>query len=281
MKPLDGRVVLVTGAARGIGRAISAEFLTRGARLVMTDIDESALIETADDLRTNKDSVLAFPVDVTSESQVTDMVHRTISEAGPLDVLVNNAGVSVSGPAEVVPIEDWRWITDINMWSHVYAVRAVLPYFRERGSGHLVHISSAAGIFGTPAAAAYCMTKFAVFGLAESLATSLNGTGIGVSVVCPQFVNTDIGLRARVTTAPDSGVEAEDIKQVSRQMMKDSGLSPEKVAEAVVQGVEEDRFLILPHPEILKFAQIKWADPERYIARTSEVLKAQGKLFGE
>ncbi|HVF11865.1 MAG TPA: SDR family NAD(P)-dependent oxidoreductase [Actinomycetota bacterium] len=281
MKPLDGKVVLVTGAARGIGRAISAEFLTRGARLVLTDIDEAALLQTADELRTTEDSVLAFSADVTSEVQVNEMIHRSISEAGALDVLVLNAGVSVSGPAEVVPIEDWRWITDINMWSHVYAVRAALPYFKERNSGHLVHVSSAAGIFGTPAAAAYCMTKFAVFGLAESLATSLNGTGIGVSVVCPQFVDTDIGLRARVTTAPDSPVGAEDIKQVSRQMMKDSGLPPEKVAQAVVEGVEEDRFLILPHPEILKFAQIKWADPERYIGKASEALKAQGKLFGE
>ncbi|HLF70167.1 MAG TPA: SDR family oxidoreductase [Actinomycetota bacterium] len=277
---LADKVVLITGGARGIGLAMAHAFAAKGARLVLTDIDEEQLAIAENDIKASDSWVKTMKIDVAREADVERMVAQTIDEAGQLDVLISNAGVSASGPAELMPMDDWRWITDINMWAHVYAVRAALPYFKERGSGHLVHVSSAAGILGTPALSAYCMTKFAVFGLAESLAVSLHGSGIGVTLVCPLWVDTDIALHGRVTMDPSLDIDSEKAKELSREMVRSAGIPAEKVADETVAAVEEGRFLVLPHPEVQKFARRKWDDPERYIARAAETLKATQSIFG-
>lgn len=278
---LKDKVVAITGGANGIGRATAFAFGERGAQIFLTDIDEAALDKTRAELEERGNTVETMVVDVTSENEVVSMVDRAIGALGDLDVLVNNAGVSVSGPAETIPLEDWRWIVDINLWPHVYAIRAALPYFRKKGSGHLVHVASAAGILGTPGFSAYSMTKFAVFGLAESLATSLHDTEIGVSVVCPLWVDTDIGERGRITVDPALGLDAESAKSLGREFLRTTGIPPEQVGDAIVSGVEEGKFLILPSPEVLQFAQIKWADPERYIERAANALVTQRRFFGE
>ena len=278
---LKDKVVAITGGANGIGRATAFAFGERGAQIFLTDIDEAALDKTRAELEERGSTVETMIVDVTSENEVISMVDRAIGALGDLDVLVNNAGVSVSGPAETIPLEDWRWIVDINLWPHVYAIRAALPYFRKKGSGHLVHVASAAGILGTPGFSAYSMTKFGVYGLAESLAVSLYDTDIGVSVVCPLFVNTDITERGRLTVDPDLGIDAETAKSLGREMLKNIGIPAEQVGAAIAAGVEEGRFLIMPHPELLQYAQIKWADPERYIERAANALVNQRRFFGE
>jgi NAD(P)-dependent dehydrogenase (short-subunit alcohol dehydrogenase family) len=278
---LKDKVVAITGGANGIGRATAFAFGDRGAQIFLTDIDEVALDKTRAELEERGSAVETMIVDVTSEKEVVSMVDRAIGAMGDLDVLVNNAGVTVSGPAETVPLEDWRWIVDINMWPHVYAIRAALPYFRKKGSGHLVHVSSAAGILGTPGFSAYSMTKFAVYGLAESVAVTLQDTDIGVSVVCPLWVNTDIGERGRLTIDPDLGLDPDSVRTLGREFLRTTGIPPEKVGEAIVSGVEEGKFLILPHPEVLQFAQIKWSDPERYIERAANALTTQRRFFGE
>lgn len=267
---LQGKVVLVTGAANGIGRGTALKFSEKGSRLALADIDAEGLKRVQQEIEESGGEALALRVDVSSEGEVTSMVRRTIEEMGSLDVLVSNAGVSVSGPPELVPIEDWRWIVDINLWAHVYAVRAALPYFKERGSGHFVHVASAAGIFGAPGLSAYSMTKFGVFGLAESLAVSLRGLGIGVSVVCPMFVNTDIVLRGRTTQDPSVEIDPEVLRTFSRELLRSQGIPPEQVGEAIVEAVETGRFLVLPHPEVLRMVQSKWADPDGFIGQASE-----------
>lgn len=266
---MHDKVVLITGAANGIGLATSQAFANAGARVVMTDIEEASL---ADARKLVGDNSIAFLTDVSSEDDVHAMVERAIEEAGDLDVVVCNAGVAVFGPAENTAIADWRWMTDINVWAHVYAVQAALPYFKEKGSGHFVFISSAAGIFGTLDSVAYCMTKFAVYGLAEALAVSLNGSGIGVSVVCPQWVNTKLVERGRVVVAP--GENADEVRAEMSRKVQAAGIQPESVADAIVAGVKEKRFLILPHPEILPFAQFKWSDPEGYIPKAARAHRA-------
>lgn len=278
---LEGKVVIVTGAAHGIGRATALGFSAKGAQVALADVDEDALDKVRAEIEERGGRAIALRADVASEAEVNSMVDQTIGAFGTLDVIVSNAGVSVAGPAEATPIEDWRWAVDVNLWPHVYAVRRAVPYFKERGSGHLVHVSSAGGILGTPALAAYCMTKFAVFGLAESLAVSLHGTGIKVSVVCPLWVDTDIGERGRITVDPELGLDEEAARALGRQMLRDVGIAPEQVADAIVEAVETGRFLVLPQPEVLKFAQIKWADPERYIERAAEALNVQRRFFGE
>lgn len=281
MKDLKGKVVLITGAANGIGRATALAFASRGARLVVADIDGAGAEAVAAELAGGKTDALALKVDVASEEVVAGMITETIEKMGALDVLVNNAGVFVTGPAESTSMDDWKWVTDINVWPHVYAIRAALPYFKERGSGHLVHVASAAGILGTPGLSAYCMSKFAVFGLIESLAISLYGSGIGVSLICPLWVNTGLMDRGRTNVDPLLALDESDVRALGREFLQATGISPDQVAEAMVDAVVEEKFLVLPNPEVLKFAQIKWSDPERYIRRAAEVQNEQRKFYGE
>lgn len=279
MKDLAGRAVLVTGAAQGIGRATALAFADKGCMLSLIDIDADRLDEVRAEVESKGVKAVAMRIDVTQESQVDHMVTETIKALGRLDVMVNNAGVGLNGPAEATSIEDWRWIIDINVWSHIYAVRAVLPYFKDRGEGHLVQIASAAGILGTLDSDAYCATKFAVYGLAESMAIRFHGTGIGVTVVCPQWVATDIVEHGRM--ASEQEIDVESAKANLGGVLKAVGIPPEKVAADIVSGVEEDRFLVLPHPGILKFAQLKWSDPEAYIAKASRAQKNREHLTGK
>jgi NAD(P)-dependent dehydrogenase (short-subunit alcohol dehydrogenase family) len=278
---LVGKTVLVTGAAHGIGRATAQAFASKGSKVVIADIDAEAADDAAAGILTSGGEAISLQADVSSEEQFNGMVDRVIDEYGALDVMVSNAGVSVSGPPEATPIEDWRWIVDVNMWPHVFAVRRLSGYFKQRGSGHFVHVASAAGIFGTPGLSAYTMTKFAVFGLAESLAVSLQGTGVGVSVVCPLWVDTEITMRGRLTPDPEMGIDGETLKMLGREMLRMQGIPPEKVADSIVGAVETGRFLVLPHPEVLDLAQGKWGDPDAYIARAAAVVTAQREMFGE
>jgi NAD(P)-dependent dehydrogenase (short-subunit alcohol dehydrogenase family) len=276
---LAGKSVLVTGAAHGIGRATAMAFSRKGAQVAVADIDGEAAEKTVSELEFAGGRAVAITADVSAETEFNSMIDRTIEELGGLDVLVSNAGVSVAGPVETVPLEDWRWIVDINMWPHVFGVRRLVPYFKERGNGHFVHVASAAGILGTPGLAAYTMTKFAVFGLAESLAVSLHDTGIGVSVVCPLWVDTEITVRGRLAPDPELGVDEETMKAYSREMLRQQGIPPEKVGEVIVEAVETGRFLVLPHPEVLEFAQMKWQDPEAHIGRAAQVFTARRQMF--
>lgn len=278
---LAGKVVLVTGAAHGIGRATSRAFAAKGAHLALADIDADGVETLAKELRASGGRAIASKTDVSSPREFEWLIDRTLDELDAIDVMVSNAGVSVSGSAEATPLEDWRWIVDINMWPHVYAIRKLSPYFKERGTGHFVHVASAAGIFGTPGLPAYTMTKFAVFGLAESLAVSLHGSGIGVSVVCPLFVDTDIIHRGRIAPDPDLGLDEEATRTLGREMLRLQGIPPEKVGDSIVEAVETGRFLVLPHPEVEQIAQGKWKDPEGYIGQAAEVMKARRQLFGE
>lgn len=281
MKDLRDKVVLITGAANGIGKATALAFAKRGARLVVTDIDGAGAEAVAAELGAGGAEALALKVDVANEEEVAGMIAETIEKMGSLDVLVNNAGVFVTGPAESTSMDDWKWVTDINVWPHVYAIRAALPYFKQRGSGHLVHVASAAGIMGTPGLSAYCMSKFAVFGMVESLAISLYGSGIGVSLVCPLWVNTGLLDRGRSNLDPHLELDEVAVRSLGSEFLKATGIPPDRVAEAMVDGVVEEKFLVLPNPEVLKFAQIKWSDPERYIRRAAEVQNEQRQFFGE
>lgn len=276
---LAGRVVLVTGGGNGIGRGTALEFAKKGSALAIADIDVAGAEKVAAEIEEGGGRAIATKADISSESQVNDMIEHTIAELGALDVLVNNAGVAVSGPADLTPIEDWRWVVDINMWPHVYAIRKVIPYFKERGGGYLVHVASAAGVFGTPGLAAYTMTKFAVYGLAESLAVALHGSGIGVSVVCPLFVATDITTRGRMTVDPGLGVDEQTLQTFSHELLQTAGIPAEQVGRAIVEAVEEGRFLVLPHPEVLGLVQTKWQDPEGFIQRMAGLFGERRDLF--
>jgi NAD(P)-dependent dehydrogenase (short-subunit alcohol dehydrogenase family) len=242
---LNNRVAVITGGAQGIGLALARHFAAEGARVVVADLDADRAAAAAAQI-----DGMGLRCDVTSQAQIQALVEATIERFGRVDLFCSNAGVLIQDADNFAHGPDdagWALSWNINVMAHVYAARAVLPHMLARGEGYLLNMVSAAGMLHQVGAAAYSATKHAALALAESLAIGLSGRGIKVSAICPAYVATSlIGLDGS-GTAP-SGV-----------------ISVEEVAETVLQGVREERFMILPHPEVAGFAQHKAADPESWI----------------
>jgi NAD(P)-dependent dehydrogenase (short-subunit alcohol dehydrogenase family) len=237
-------IAVVTGGASGIGRALAWRFTTEGARhVVVVDIDADGARHVAAEV-----GGTAMTADVGVGSEVTRVVEDTETEVGPIDLFCSNAGVFVRGGVDVLD-DRWQSIWDINVMSHVHAARAVLPRMLSRGHGYLLQTASAAGLLSQIGSAPYAVTKHAAIGLAEWLSITYGDQGIGVSVLCPQAVRTPM----------TAGVEAGTVAAV------DGMLEPEQVANAVVAGLTDERFLILPHPEVLEYARRKTADYDRWL----------------
>ena len=247
---MQGKIAFVTGAGRGIGRALCREMLRRGAAgVVIVDLDGDLARRTAAEL-----GGLGLQCDVTDESAVRSAVAAAIKHYGRIDILVSNAGFGVTeldlDDALAVPNETWQRMWQVHVMSHVYASRAVLPGMLERGEGYLVNVASAAGLLSQVGDTAYSSTKHAAVGLADSLAITYLERGIRVSVICPQYVATAI-------TGLDESLPAGSMPGV---------LTVEQAAQAVVDGMEREQFLILTHPEVLQFFQRKAADYDRWLA---------------
>ena len=244
---LNGRVAVVTGGGNGIGEALVRRFVAEGARVLAADLDADAVREVAADT-----GCLHAQADVSVEADIQRLVELAESELGPIDLFCSNAGIGPSGSVDMAD-EMWQRIWEINTMSHVYAARACLPGMLARGDGYLLQTVSAAGLLTNLGAAAYSVTKHAALGLAEWLSVSYGDRGIKVSALCPQFVQTDL----LADLAGDPAVA---------QWVKGSTISTEDVAEAVVEGLAAERFLILPHPEVETFFQRKATDYDRWLA---------------
>ena len=246
---LRDKVVLVTGGASGIGRALCVRFVAEGVRgLAIVDRAAKASYELALELGP---TTIGLAADVAREADVVSAVRATEERFGPIDLLVSNAGIGTGGGVEA-PNEAWQEIWDINVMAHVYAARAVLPGMLARGEGYLLHTASAAGLLTNIGAAPYSVTKHAAVGLAEWLAITHGDQGIKVSCLCPQGVRTNM-LMAGADDAAGAVVLAQ------------GAIEPEAVAEAVVQGLAAETFLILPHPEVLTHFQRKAGDYDRWL----------------
>jgi NAD(P)-dependent dehydrogenase (short-subunit alcohol dehydrogenase family) len=240
----------VTGAGRGIGRAICRELVARGAAgVAVVDLDGDLARTTASEL-----GVLGLQCDVADEGSVRAAVAAATAHYGRIDLLVSNAGFGVAeldlDDAVAVPDATWQRMWQVHVMAHVYAVRALVPGMIERGEGYLVNVASAAGLLSQVGDAAYSTTKHAAVGLAESLAITYAERGIRVSVVCPQYVATAI-------TGLDEATPGGSIPGV---------LTVEQAANAVVDGLEGEQFLVLTHAEVLGFFQRKAADYDRWLA---------------
>ena len=240
---LEGKVAVVTGAGSGIGAACARAFAARGARVVATDKNADAVRAVARAI-----GALAVPCDVAKESEIDALVAEAERGVGPIDVFFNNAGVATGGDPLTTPLEVWEAQWRVNVMSHVYAVRAVLPGMLARGSGYLLHTASMAGILTSHGNLTYAVTKHAVVGLAEWLAITHGDKGIKVSVLCPQAVRT------AMTAGNPDGVASID-----------GMIEPEVVAEACVRAIEAEDFLVLPHPEVLEYMRRKTGDYNRWI----------------
>jgi len=247
MKVAD-RVVVVTGAASGIGAALSRRFHEEGAAgVVVADIDLPSAEQVADEI-----DGLAVQVDVSSEADNIAMIAAAEEAFGPIDLLCLNAGIPTGGSVDA-PDADWAQAWAVNVMSHVYATRAALPSMLERGSGYLLHTASAAGLLTNLGAAPYSVTKHAVVALAEWLSITYGDAGIGVSCLAPQFVDT--AMLDDLTTISDG----------FHEFAVDGAISTEQVADAVIDGLSEERFLILPHSEVAAYFVSKASDYERWL----------------
>ena len=240
---LASKHAVVTGGAAGIGRALVRKFAAEGARVVVADLDADGAVEVADEI-----GGIAVAVDVGDETSVRSLVERAEKEYGAVDLFCSNAGIFVPGDVEV-PNEQWQQIWEVNVMAHVYAARAVLPSMLERGEGYLLNSASAAGLLTQIGSGPYAVTKHAAVGLAEWLAVTYGDRGIKVSVLCPQAVRT--AMTADVEEGGVAGV--------------DGMLEPEDVADCVVEGLGEERFLILPHPSVADYMQRKVGDYDRWL----------------
>jgi len=243
---IKDKVVIVTGGANGIGKALCQRFSAEGARaVVVADLDGDAATNVAKEI-----DGLAIKVDVSKEADNLRLVSETIKAFGPIDLFCANAGIAGERGGTEVSNEAWQEIWDVNVMSHIYAARAVLPGMLEQGSGYLLHTSSAAGLLTQVEGAPYSVTKHAVVAFAEWLSITHGDAGIKVSCLCPQGVRTQMLL----------GVEGDR----TSFLMKDA-IEPETVADVVISGLAEERFLILPHPEVADYFSRKATDYDRWL----------------
>lgn len=244
---LSGKVAIVTGAASGIGRAMAARFVVEGAKVAAVDIDAEAVAAAASAI-----GVHAFRLDVADAAATVRVVEEVERDLGPVDLFCFNAGIATGGGVEASD-DAWRRTWEINLMSHVYGARAVLPSMLARGEGYLLHTASAAGLLTNIGAAPYSVTKHAVVALAEWLSMTYGDKGIRVSCLCPQFVDTPM---------LDLFDEGGDM----RQWVHSVAIGAEEVADAVVRGLRDERFLILPHADVATFFGRKAADYDRWLA---------------
>jgi NAD(P)-dependent dehydrogenase (short-subunit alcohol dehydrogenase family) len=245
IKDFKNKVVVITGAASGIGKATAKAFAREGADLVIADNNAQRLEETAREMKTAGVRVLACQVNVADRNQVEAFAGQVIKERGQVDILINNAGVGVGGSLLDTNIEDYEWIFSINYWGVVYGLKYFLPHMVARKYGHVVNTASGAGLCSIPAMSAYCSTKFAVVGLSETLRAEVRRYGIGVSTICPGIINTNIVAQSRMNL--QEGIRATHNKLVD--FYRRFGWPPERVAKAILSAVRHNRSIVPVGPE--------------------------------
>ncbi len=244
---LQNAVCVVTGGARGIGAAMAARLVGAGARsVVLCDLDPEAASEAARAIGPHARGVAC---DVTDEASVRALVDGVLATEGPIDLFCANAGIGGGGDIETADVV-WQRMWEVHLMAHVYSARAVLPSMLARGQGHLLHTASAAGLLMAPGDAPYSVTKHAAVAFAEWLAVTYGDRGIGVSCLCPQGVRTDLLM---------------DLEGAAAEWLRSEMIEADAVAEAVIDGLRSDRFLILPHAGVAKYTVKRATDPDRWL----------------
>ena len=256
-------VVVVTGGATGIGKALVERFHREGASgLVVADLNIDGAKEVAESV-----GGMAIECDVSDESEVSKLISETVEKFGRIDLMVSNAGYVTVGALES-PDEDLKKMFDVHVMAHLWAARHAIPHMIEAGGGYLLNTASAAGLLTQLGSLHYSVTKHAAVSLSEFLAITYRENGIKVSVLCPQSVETDI-----LQNSPTRDLFAED---AGNPAAVDGVLTAEEVAQSVVEGLREEKFHILPHPEVSEYSRRKSDDIDRWLVGMH---RFQQKLF--
>ena len=255
---LDSKVAVVTGGGSGIGQALASALAGHGVRVVIGDVDDAGARAAAAAIGSAGGEAVALQADAATTDGIEALVTLAAREFGPVDIFVANAGIT--GAAGIGTDSDWDRILAVNLRAHVRAAEILVPQWKSRGSGYFVSIASAAGLLSQIGAAGYAVTKHAAVGFAEWLAITYGDDGIGVSCVCPLGVDTPLLDGIRAETDPGARAGAQSILQ--------SGdvLAPSDVASLTVDAIKDNKFLVLPHPQVLEVYRHKGSDYDRWIA---------------
>ena len=270
---VDGAVAVITGGASGIGRSTALELARRGADIVVGDVNDTRIDEVREEVEGLGRRYLGVHCDVSQDADVERLRDEALQEMGHVDIAMSNAGVAMLGPAEGLSMDEWTWILQINLFGVIRGARAFIPHMLERGSGHLVNTASVAGLYAYAwDHPTYITAKFGVVGFSEALALYLRPQGIGVSVLCPSLVSTNMGDTARMGGA--------DMAKWLGGMPLEEPIDAALVGPMVADAIRDDRYLILTDPDAIRprMAQ-RGADLDAWVESYSATLRRPPNLY--
>jgi NAD(P)-dependent dehydrogenase (short-subunit alcohol dehydrogenase family) len=257
--------VIITGAGSGIGRALAHEFAKKQWNIIIAEINDTRAKETADQVKNLGGKAIIVHCDVTKPADVDKTIETAIKELGGVDIMINNAGVSAGGYMEKISLEDWNWILDINLKSVIYGCRAVIPLFKKQKSGHIINVASYAGMACLPEMCSYNVAKAGVIALSETIRTELSPLGIGVSVVCPSFIKTNLMDQFR---SPDARQ-----RNLAQGFFNKSIMSVEAVARCIIRSASRNKMYILPQIDAKYMWWSKRHTPRLYLKASAFIYK--------
>jgi len=267
MDELEGKVAVITGGASGIGLATARALAAEGMKLVLADIEKDPLDRVVAEFVATGHEAIGVQTDVGDRAQVESLAQHTWERFGGAHVLFNNAGVALSGLIQDMTHADWEWLMRVNLWGVIHGVESFVPRMIEQGEGgHIVSTASFAGLVPNSGLGVYCVTKYGVVGLSECLYRDVSAHNIGVSVLCPMQVGTNIGTSERNRPQELGGTGAsrpavdEDVPNAS---LAGRTLPVDEVAALVVKGIKENRLYILPHEESRGFIRRRFERIDR------------------
>jgi NAD(P)-dependent dehydrogenase (short-subunit alcohol dehydrogenase family) len=270
MKEFKGKVALITGAASGIGRGIAEQCVQKEMKVVLADVEETALRETEKTLQAKGATVLAIRTDVSKARDIETLARKTLDAFGAVHLLFNNAGVQTRRTIWESTLADWEWVINVNLWGVIHGIRVFMPIMlNQQTECHVVNTASAVGLISGSGIGTYRVTKSGVVSLSETLYLELQqrNASIGVSVLCPSFVRSRLNEAGRnrpteLWNPPGENppTPEEQALEKSFQEMNQSGITPEQCAELVFNAIQQNTFYILTHPELSAAIQRRMED---------------------
>ena len=269
MKDLKDKNCFITGAAKGIGRSFALALAKEGMNLFITDIDLENLEKVKNEIEDVGVKVYAGKCDVSKFEDFVNIAKEFYSKLGDVDLLINNAGISIAGAVNNLELEDWEKVLNVNLWSVIHSLKVFLPRMIERGSGHIANVSSVNGIIGSPDPIPYITSKFAVVGLSEALYGQLINRGINVSVILPSYIRTDIYDKSKIRfpkkLIDDAGEQKlEEFRKLMVHEYSRTASSPDRVIKKYIKGIKENQLYISDANWALPTMALKGTSPQKY-----------------